>query len=299
MLACGAVLLAGCFCPAGEAMCGGRCVRPASDLDHCGGCGRACATACVDGACLPERPSVSDAECDDHSACNGLESCSGFLTADLRSCRGGEMVRCDDGVMCTRDRCLEPAGTCVSQADDARCPGGTCDGSGMSGCTFPCDRSPCGLTPPQCGCADVEACYLTSSGPACHVAGLVAEGGSCDNANDCAPGLSCMNVSLDATRRDGRCRRLCADGSDCASRLCPGGAFPGTSEIVGACAAGCTPHDSAGCPRGDACVVYHDPDVPITWTECASNPGTAGQGEPCAGYASCAPDEVPPMPWTV
>lgn len=53
-------LLAGCAsaepCPRPLQECGGTCIDVASDVDHCGGCGRACTTglACVVGQCVPD-----------------------------------------------------------------------------------------------------------------------------------------------------------------------------------------------------------------------------------------------------
>lgn len=58
-LAAAAVALAGCLdgagvtCPAGEALCAGRCVALGNDAANCGACGTVCPAglACIQGAC--------------------------------------------------------------------------------------------------------------------------------------------------------------------------------------------------------------------------------------------------------
>jgi hypothetical protein len=66
---------------------------------------------------------VSDTECDDGFACNGLELCR------AGRCETVALPRpCDDGIACTVDECVEPTGACISSPDSMRCPPGTlCD----------------------------------------------------------------------------------------------------------------------------------------------------------------------------
>jgi len=80
---------------------------------------------------------TSPLECQDMSACNGFELCvSG-------RCVPGPALRCDDGIACTSDQCMEPFG-CVNQIDPSRCrPGERCD-------------------PGMGGCVDVAACRVSS-----------------------------------------------------------------------------------------------------------------------------------------
>jgi hypothetical protein len=69
------------------------------------------------------RPCVSDTECDDALACNGIELCRAGRCETVAL-----PLPCDDGIPCTVDRCLEPSAICESIPDSTRCPPGTiCD----------------------------------------------------------------------------------------------------------------------------------------------------------------------------
>ena len=56
---------------------------------------------------------ADDGDCDDAVFCNGAERC------EAGACVAGRPVRCDDGVECTLDRCVEDRGACVSTPPDA------------------------------------------------------------------------------------------------------------------------------------------------------------------------------------
>ncbi|MEE2789743.1 MAG: hypothetical protein VX589_20550 [Myxococcota bacterium] len=84
-------------------------------------------TACPDAhlcdrklGCLPIIPCTTSEECDDGSACNGLEVCR-----DNR-CLRGEPVICDDAVACTEDVCVDGpdgASSCEHLPVHGRCVG--------------------------------------------------------------------------------------------------------------------------------------------------------------------------------
>ena len=66
----------------------------AEDLD-CHPLGRCAGIACVSGLCTP----VPVPACDDHDACNGVETCA------AGSCFPGTAPTCHDGNLCTDDTC--------------------------------------------------------------------------------------------------------------------------------------------------------------------------------------------------
>ncbi len=287
--------LAGCLCPSGEVLCDGQCVDVATNHQHCGACGLSCPTGCFEGRCLSERPCTADDQCSDGLVCNGVERCDRVIargvSGEVRGCGTSPSVVCDDGLMCTRDRCNEPTGECTSVPDDALCGGGTCDGPGSSGCTFPCEVAPCRVTPPQCGCAEGDACYVSLAGEnRCFAEGTVEPGGSCDGDSDCLAGTICFNRSLDAARPDGRCFPVCADASDCPSGPCVS-LLATPTELLSRCAPACAPTNPTACGRDSTCLVFEMGPGQL-WAECMSYPGTAGQGEPCTTAIDCAAGNV-------
>lgn len=68
--------------------------------------------ACTADACTEPNGTCThtpnNGACDDGLACNGLETC-----VVGTGCTPGTPVNCDDGVACTVDSCVEPAGTCA------------------------------------------------------------------------------------------------------------------------------------------------------------------------------------------
>jgi protein-tyrosine-phosphatase len=85
----------GCLCPAGQVVCGDRCVDVATDVANCGGCGLACGTLekCTAGACACE-PSATRcgdkcfALATDTSHCGACDTaCASLQTCDAGSCK--------------------------------------------------------------------------------------------------------------------------------------------------------------------------------------------------------------------
>src|SRR5262249_15613063 len=87
-------------------------------IDHCG-VGNVCthtdtctgglhctATGC---AMMMAGSCSSDPECDDHDACNGMESC----LLGTHMCVSGRAMNCDDGDSCTTDGCDSASGHCT------------------------------------------------------------------------------------------------------------------------------------------------------------------------------------------
>ncbi|MBI1826469.1 MAG: hypothetical protein HY287_12115 [Planctomycetes bacterium] len=114
-------------------VCVPNCAGKQCGDDGCGGSCGACndgvactVDACADGQCTF---APNDAACDDHHACDGVETCG------PSGCVGGTPVNCDDGVACTFDFCTEPLGTCQHGLRAELCDDGIfCNG--VESCTL-------------------------------------------------------------------------------------------------------------------------------------------------------------------
>ncbi|NMB77054.1 MAG: DUF11 domain-containing protein [Myxococcales bacterium] len=96
----------------------------------------------------------TDADCDDHDACNGPESCVDHL------CHGGTALACDDGNPCTDDAC-DPTRGCTYTADD----GNTCADADTCNGQERCQGGFCQPGEPL-SCDDGDACTADSCDPA-------------------------------------------------------------------------------------------------------------------------------------
>ncbi|MFQ5463689.1 MAG: right-handed parallel beta-helix repeat-containing protein [Phycisphaerae bacterium] len=106
-----------------------------------------------------------DADCDDGLACNGAETCVGALL-----CEPGTPIVCDDGIACTVDSCVDPAGTCDYVPNHAACDNDVfCDGAEV------CDAAAGCLPGTDVDCDDGIAC----TADVCNEFG-----GYCDNIPD-------------------------------------------------------------------------------------------------------------------
>jgi hypothetical protein len=126
----------------------------ACTIDSCAGPSDACAH------------SPSNAFCDDHLFCNGVETCD-----PVNGCQPGTPPNCNDNIACTVDSCDEAADACAHTPNDAACDDGLfCDGHEY------CD--------PALGCQDnLDPCNLPLK---------------CDEPND-----RCVNCLSDAQCNDG------------------------------------------------------------------------------------------------
>ncbi len=147
-------------CPAGNTLCGGRCVDLQTSLTNCARCGNVCPVIterCVEGAC---------------ACAEGLTRCEGVcVDLQARSAHCGACGRaCAAGEACSAGECICPSwrsvcgGACVDLGNDprhcGRC-GVVCgDGSGALGCSF--GRCDCPVdAPTRCG----DLCVDTSRDP--------------------------------------------------------------------------------------------------------------------------------------
>ncbi len=214
-------------CGPDQIVCGGTCVTTASDSNHCGRCGNACAlgTLCTRGSCV----SVC---ADGQTACpaaGGTVRCVN-LQSDGANC-GACATACPAGQTCSAGRC---ATTCPT--GQTLCAGGSC-------ASLTSDSANCGA----CGrvCAMGQRC---SSGACACPAGQTLCNGTCvttssDNGNcgacgracglgqtcvastcTCPTGQSlcsgtCINTAT-STSNCGRCGNACVPGQSCVSGLC-------------------------------------------------------------------------------
>ncbi len=112
-------------CVSGTPPCSGSTPRCDESLDRC--------VACLEAA-----------HCDDGLACNGTERCV------EGACVSGEPVRCDDGIACTMDRCVEPSGSCRNEGPDE-------DGDGVVAASC-ADGADCDDTDPDVRPGATERC---------------------------------------------------------------------------------------------------------------------------------------------
>lgn len=146
------------FCDDGIACTIDRCREPdgrceAIPDDSLCGIGRACdpMVGCVAARCS------GDADCDDGTFCNGIETCG----PDGVCQRGTPVVCPDDGIACTREFCDEAArGACAVRPDSSLCPRGELC-SPVPGDPDGCRRIEC-MTDAQCDdgsvCNGIERC---------------------------------------------------------------------------------------------------------------------------------------------
>lgn len=172
-------------CGAGQITCGGVCVQPSIDPQHCGGCTNACGTgqSCISGVCTGGSGSVlgSSNDCGPtHASCGSLEVCvSGAcvcrppytdvggrcidLNTDPNHC-GGVGVTCQGncaGGTCVRGDCPSGTTSCDGACVDLRRDPGNCGecGRSCSGgeiCVGQCRRVTIPTDCTSCPCASCD-----------------------------------------------------------------------------------------------------------------------------------------------
>jgi len=207
--------LSPCAQAAHEGICAGFCTEEVCSER------RGCATAImdgfcfIDGGCYPEgvpRPgspcevcdparsaiawslAVQGASCDDGEPCTAGDACHGSMCV-------GSSYSCDDGVLCTEDRCDGTGGcTNTSLCDDHNpCTVDSCDGTG--GCIHtplcddgnPCTEDSCDA---RAGCTHLP------------------HDGACDDGDSCTSGDRCSGGACTGQAM------ICPDGMECHSGLC-------------------------------------------------------------------------------
>lgn len=310
-------------CADGEIVCGGQCVDPATDADHCGGCDDPC-----------HQPSNGTGICADEvceiSCHEGYDECDGDcvdLDSDPDHCGDCE-VSCDEEDVCSEGACDEEC-----SGDLTNCDGSCVDLQTHSmhcgSCNAPCEAPDSGV--PECSagscdfecqdeferCADscvpegdedhqvctvdgVEQCVYTAQG--IESDGVITHCGSCDAdvcegpehgeaicdegscGAECDPNYDeCQQSCVDFQTNPDHCGEC---GNDCSEdEVCDGGSCE--SDCPGEsfdCAGQCQPEDSDYEVCDEQCIDTAEHDDHCG--EC--NEGCA-EGESCdEGSCQCA-----------
>jgi len=235
---------AGISCPAPLVNCGGRCVDPAGDRDHCGSCGNACATGrvCQTGVCVPE--------------CARTERlCAGGGAGAALRCVSTQTDRTNCGTCgnsCGTDQvCSNGVCTFMCTGSSTECTGGP---AGRYCAELTSDRANCGACGAACeaGLACVEGrCRITCQELQVRCPAPAADGGT--------PGAEvCVDTSNDV-RHCGGCGNACAVGQFCVRGACQTMCGAGFSNCTGICRDLRNDRDGCGtcgnaCSSGEVCV---------------------------------------------
>ncbi|MFO0627979.1 MAG: hypothetical protein U0325_20555 [Polyangiales bacterium] len=228
-------------CATGFADCDGNpangCeVAPASDVNHCGGCGRACSVAratatCAAGACRVGTCDAGFADCDNDPA-NGCETPT---TANAANC-GACGRACAGGANAT--------GVCVAGVCGITCAAGfsDCDGNAANGCetatlTSVANCGACGRT-----CAAATNATPTCAAGTCGIA-CAAGFGNCDG--NAANG--CETATVTNASNCGVCGITCLSGFTCIAGRCESVSCPPPATCTG-----------TGCPTTCARVLFSE-----------------------------------------
>lgn len=289
----------GDFCTSGELCHKGNCVGGTLDCEcrtdaECPDADPCTDDACVEGHC---RHPFNTAPCADGDGCTVGDACAdGACVPGPRVCQCDGDARCDDGIGCTADRCID--GTCTHVLDAGTClvagacvpatanpPGNTCracapdvatdDYSDVMDGTACDDGSPC--TAP-------DACVAGACVPGLRVCECV-DASECGDDNPCTddtcPANACAHAANTASCEDGdpatlgdRCAlEACVPGPRCGDGTC---ARP--AETCATCPADC----GGACPtRETLCADGWDDDLDGA-TDCADTD--------CQGIPPCTPD---------
>jgi Putative metal-binding motif/Complement Clr-like EGF-like len=252
----------------------------------------------------PELPKLNCANplaginCDDGSACNGLEQCApSNASADANGCVKGNPIVCATGSTCTAatGQCSSCSTTSDADGDghlSTTCGGDDCDDTSADrhpgraelcdGVDNDCsgaidDGASSSCSAPQGGTA---SCSAGACKTACNVAGQVTDGATCFAPGSCVGVTSCGAGSCVATLDSYQCScpegytgsgtQSCVDVDECATNN--GGCAQLCNNAVGA--------SSCECSTGFA--------LAADGKGCTALPPT---GNPCDGITACLPGE--------
>ena len=279
-------------CSGGDTCDGGACVPGLLELqcdddqpctnDVCGpdGClflpksgacsdGSECSAGdfCEKGKCLPGPP----LKCDDGSVCT-IDKCDAFVgctyeLVDSTCCVAGFSV-CDDQNSCTTDVCDEVAVTCTYVPNSAPCDDG-------DACTAPdaCGEGIC--TGPVASCDDGNECTTDSCASDLGGCQHVAAEAACDDDNACTTDDGCLGGTCIGAPVS------CNDDNGCTADSClpvPAADGGGCQNVVKSTA--CS--DGNACTMGDTCQAAGDS------AQCVGSPLSCDDGNDCT-TDSCHP----------
>jgi len=263
-------------CPNSEACCEGLCRGTATDVIHCGACGRSCTVAngapgCVAGACTVAACNPGFDDCDGNAA-NGCETNTTTSSTHCGACNRACTAGANATAACTEGRCTI---RCATGFDD-------CDGDPTNGCETDTRTTPshCGACGTTCAAGPnaVATCAMGRCGTTC-AAGF----GDCDAnaANGC---------EADLTRdpsRCGTCSTSCTGNTNarpvCAMGVCQIECVTGFADCDGDARTGCEAA-LGGTAHCGACGIVCGGSTPL----CGS---TGGMGTP-ACTSGCTSGQV-------
>ncbi|WP_437565627.1 kelch repeat-containing protein [Sorangium sp. So ce542] len=199
-------------CTAADACQAGTCAgAPVGDGAPCDD-GDACtaADACQSGACAGA-PVGDGAPCDDGDACTLADTCQ------AGACAGAERVACAAPGACHLGVCDPASGRCV----DALAPGGSaCDDGDL--CTRDrCHAGVCVAEPVSCTASDTCRIAACDEATGLCVESTKPDGASCDDGDFCTAPDTCQAGACTSTPK------VCPVPSSCFSPgVCPGGCAP-------------------------------------------------------------------------
>jgi hypothetical protein len=204
-----------------------------------------------------------DVDCDDHDACNGMETCASG------HCAIGTPVSCDDSVSCTDDVCDTGNGNCTSTPNDTLC------GTGLA-----CDRVD-GCAPPRACTIDMDCNdHIFCNGvERCDLAFGCRRG----DAPTCDDGHACTTDTCDLATD--ACTST-ADDTHCDDALVCNGAEVCSPTDPAADGEGCAPGVALVCDDGIGCTM-DGCDEAAHGCVAPPNPAFCDDGVFCTGVETC------------
>ncbi|MSP91509.1 MAG: hypothetical protein EXR79_06870 [Myxococcales bacterium] len=239
---------------------------PCTEADKCAGgqCQPGAAKPCSDGSVCTDdvcdkatgacNGTPNALPCSDGDACSIGEACVGG------SCTGGKPVACNDGKVCTDDKCDAQSGACGFVINVAACSDGDACSVGDACAAGSCKAGPAKV------CDDQNPCTNNACDKANGTCGEVNNAAPCTDANPCTLGDVCAAGKCAAGQP-----RACDDAKVCTDDSC--------ADSTGSCVYA---PNAVACEDGNKCTA---PDV------CAGGSCAAGAAKDCDDKDACTNDK--------